>query len=838
MPKRLEEITLIFKRERIRFSGSDVAILECRPEVGEGPEQKAKDFGDDCDVDGNAGNTGLNAGNAGLSEATIDDILAGASFLSGAGWLDKSSVKVKANGSSDADEVIVKTECRPGDLVQGLSYRFYGTWHDHAKYGRQFIAKTFVRVQPHGRAGTIRYLMQAPCVGQVTATTLWDKFQGDAVRILREEPDVAAAAVDRFSRGSAAEASVWLRGQARTEGVEIDLMDLLGGRGFPRNTGKRAVEEWGNRAAEFIRRNPYILGRFRGGSFIRCDQLYHDLGYDPARLKRQALCASYILRRDREGHTWHRPALLEAGLRDMVAGTNVRPFDAARLAKRAGIIATRKDDNGNVWVADSAKARNEGDIAERVADWMEGEPAWPSMAGVDFGEDGKHQRQKCTEALTRQIAILTGGPGTGKTFAASRIIGEILRVFGQGVVAIAAPTGKAAVRITEVMQGYGIDLRARTIHSLLGVESKSEGDGWGFVHGPNNPLPYWFIVIDESSMIDTDLAASLFRACGTGTHILLVGDVGQLPPVGHGAPLRDLIAAGVPTGELTEIRRNSGMIVQACHAIRHGQRFQVCDTLRPEVGENLRLLGASSAAQAVERIVQTIKAIGAAGLADPIWDCQVIVAVNKKSELSRKAINKRLQGELNPTGKTAGDNPFRIGDKIVCLENSWMPIIENAPPGFNEETDADGKKVYVANGEQAAVKHVEPNLTVVQLDAPARLVKIPRGNQSDGDAEEDSEESAGTGCQWDLAYGVSCHKAQGSEWKVIFVVLDEHYGAKMVCSREWLYTAMSRAKTVCFLVGRLSTAYDMIDREAIRKRKTFLAERIGEEVAKRIGYQL
>jgi len=550
MGKKLEEISLTFNRERIRFDGSNVAILECRAEVD--PEAKTE----------------------------VQDDLFGA-------W-------------NPRNEVIVKAECEPRELTQGLSYRFYGTWSTHPKHGRQFQAKTFVHVQPHGRAGTIRYLMQAPCVGQVTAVTLWDKFQGDAVRILREQPEVAAAAVDRFGQGAAAEASVWLRGQATMEGVTIDLIDLLGGRGFPKNTAKKAVEEWGNRAAEFIGRNPYILGQFRGCGFLRCDQLYHDLGGDPGRLKRQALCASYVLARDRAGHTWHRPQLVERGLRGMISGATVRPLDACRLAKRAKMISVRRDAAGLTWITDRRKANNEADAAERVLEWFREPASWPTIADIDASD---HKRQVAVEALQAAVAILTGGPGTGKTYLAVRIIKRIIAVFGADVVAVAAPTGKAAVRITEAMQGYGINLRARTIHSLLGVESRGEGDGWGFKHGPDLPLEYRFIIVDEASMMDTDLAASLFRACAKGTHILLVGDVGQLPPVGHGAPLRDLIAAGVPTGELTEVMRNSGRIVGACHEIRAGKRFVVSSQLDIAAGENLRLLPAVSSAAALEQIV-------------------------------------------------------------------------------------------------------------------------------------------------------------------------------------------------------------------------------------------
>lgn len=446
----------------------------------------------------------------------------------------------------------------------------------------------------------------------------------------------------------------------------------------------------------------------------------------------------------------------------------------------------------------------------------------------------QHQREQLAIATSRSIGILAGSPGTGKTYTLARLVGRIIDLCGTDLVAVAAPTGKAAVRITEALAGYGIAKNASTIHRLLGVANRTAGEGWGFVHDETNPLPHKFIIVDEASMIDTDLAASLLRACAAGTHLLLVGDTNQLPPVGHGAPLRDLIAAGVPTGELTKIERNWGAIVQACADIRDGKRWQTVAELAPDTGQNLKLLPAASGEAAVEKIVETIRAIRERQLYDPIWGVQVIVAVNRKSPLSRRDLNKRLQGELNPTGQRVGSNPFRVSDKVVCLKNSLMPVVENAPSDCNR--DALDGKVFVANGEQARVVAVVEKLTTVQLEAPRRLVKIPRGTENgDGKESDGSDENADdsaattTGCQWDLAYAVSCHKAQGSEFPCVIVALDEYPGARRVCSREWLYTAISRAKGICLLVGKRATADSMCCQRAITKRKTFLKELIQEQ---------
>jgi len=263
--------------------------------------------------------------------------------------------------------LVVKATAEEGELIVGLTYRFYGRWQKHPKYGPQFHAKTFVRSQPHGQAGVIRYLVQAPHVGQATAATLWERFQGDAVRFLREQPDVCSAAVGgQFSEKKAKQAAEWLKGEQALEACTIDLIDLLGGLGFPRDIGKRAVAEWGNKAAELIERNPYLLMRFRGCGFLRTDKLYLKLGGDPAKLKRQAFAAWYALASDADGHTWHPVATVDKGLRGHIGGAEVNGPAAVKLAVRGRLLTARRDDAGRLWLADRRRADNEAAVAQRI----------------------------------------------------------------------------------------------------------------------------------------------------------------------------------------------------------------------------------------------------------------------------------------------------------------------------------------------------------------------------------------------------------------------------------------------------------------------------------------
>jgi len=750
--------------------------------------------------------------------------------------------------------VTIKGPCEPEDLTPSTTYRFYGSFKPYTNprtkvTEQQFHFTTFVKTAPHGRAGTISYLREVEGIGQKTAEKLYDTYGGNAVQTLREIPDVVCDTIcmPHFTHEKARRAAEYLVEQKAMEGCTIDLIDALAGRGFPKVTARAAVAKWGNRAADVIKRCPYYLMAFRGCGFLKTDAMYCDLGKNPAALRRQGLCAWHFLATESSGNTWQPVAKVEEALRQKIGGTRVDPVSALRFAKRARMIATRRDEHGRLWIAEKKDADHEGRIAGYLAAARDWTCQWPDLASLDGISD--HQRAELAAALRGSIAILGGAPGTGKTFTAAALIKTLVELIGEEWIGVAAPTGKAAVRVTENLQKYNLPVRARTIHSMLGVKKNDSTDGWSFEHNEGNVLPYRVIIIDESSMIDNGLMCSFLAAVAPGTLVLFVGDTNQLPPVGRGAPLRDMTTAGVPTGVLTEIRRNSGAIVRACHAIKDGKPFETSTRIDVNGDDpaNLYLVQAGAPEHQIERMFAGIEAGRADGL-NPIWDCQVLVGVNAKSKLSRKDLNRVLQERLNPHGEQAQGNPFRAGDKIVCLKNGFVevdgeggPQPQSFPPDPVEteepETDDDGK-VYVANGELAEVLRVEEKLTIAKLSNPLRIVKIPRGVAKGGEGDDGGKvgaDGAGgsgdgaasdTGCSWDLGYALSCHKSQGSEWPLVLVMLDEYPGARMVCSREWLYTAISRAKRLCLLVGKMGTATGMCRRQALGLRKTFLVEEI------------
>lgn len=749
-------------------------------------------------------------------------------------------------------EITIKGPWDVDELRTQQSYRLYGHWTEYrnqrtGKSERQFHFSTFVQAEPAGREGVISYLRYAGDgngIGTARAVKLWELYGSDAVRVLREDPERVATAIKGLDLEKAKSASAWLQKEKKVEAATIELTNLLAGKGFPRATARAAIKEWGNRAALVVRRDPYSLMNFRGCGFKRCDNLWLELGLPANRLRRQALCAWYAVASDSEGHTWYPVDFAISKLAGLVGTTELRPGSALKLAKRIGqrdldrngaLCFLRTDstgvlvsEGGSVWVAEGRKAWCEQVLADKVVDSYSEIVTWPDVSAIEEITD--HQREQLRSATGGTLGILGGGPGTGKTYTAARMIAVLAEQFGVDQIAVGAPTGKAAVRITEAMNAYGLSLRARTWHSLLGI-GKSSGDSgnWGFAHNESDPLEFRVLVGDESSMLDTNLMASILRARAPGTLLLLIGDVHQLPPVGHGAPLRDLIAAGVPYGELSEIKRNSGGIVEACAAIRTGTRWQP--------GTNLVGIESSSPEQQIESLIATIKSASAHGL-DPIWDVQPVVAVNAKSPLARKAVNEVLQRELNPASRNRPrGQPFAVGDKVVNLKNGFFKPLDSLASLNDEDGDTnDQGDVFVANGELAEVIEVADKHFTARLQSPLRVIRIPRGKAQDGQDGGDGENSdkSTTGCSWDLGFALSVHKSQGSEWPWVIVLVDEYPGARMICTREFWYTAISRAKRQCFLIGKKSVIDAGCRKVAIGKRKTFLKELIHQRTAARI----
>jgi len=414
--------------------------------------------------------------------------------------------------------------------------------------------------------------------------------------------------------------------------------------------------------------------------------------------------------------------------------------------------------------------------------------------------------------LTRNFIV------THNTYTVAQLLKTIIRQGRIGVadIIVGAPTGKAAVRLTETFQQAGIPITARTWHSHL-FRLDAEKD---------EKLHCKLMISDESSMCDIDLTHRIFSARPFGAHMLLVGDPFQLPPVGCGAPFRDLIDSGViPSGHLTKVERNAGEIVEVCARIRDGKRWD--DLLN--VGNVYCQLAKTPDAQ-IEQLETLVRQ-------HDKWEAQVLVPVNEKSPVCRIELNTRLQKLLNVDGEPVKGTKFRIGDKIVCTQNGWYPVSGELSEQIDETDINERMEVRIANGELAEVVNIHPRGFIAKLDSPRRHVIVSVGKDSgkdaamDGDGEETEESSSNEkqpsgGMKWEMGYALSTHKFQGSEMPFVYIVIDEYPGARTICDASWVMTAISRAKQECYLIGNPETAQRWCKTWKIGDRKTFLKERL------------
>ncbi len=403
------------------------------------------------------------------------------------------------------------------------------------------------------------------------------------------------------------------------------------------------------------------------------------------------------------------------------------------------------------------------------------------------------QQQAAVEMAQRSsLSVLTGGPGTGKTTTVNQIVAQVKKQ-GQTVF-LAAPTGKAAKRMMEATGEF-----ASTIHLLLGWEADGENH-YRFAYNAENPLNCDLLILDEVSMIDTFLMADVLNAIDPETtRLLLVGDQDQLPSVGPGAVLRDLLASGkMPHVELDVVHRNAGTIVRACHAIKKGQRYEPDAVIDLDAVPPANLIHVECATpeitlDAIESIVCDRMPLRGY---DPVNDVQVISPVNERGELSCKAVNERLRNRLNPGDDDHGK--FRVGDRVINTVNGRFP-------------GKDNREYSVVNGDIGFVRELQKKTMLVEFADPERQVLMSK--------------KAGHLLH---AYCITCHRFQGSEAPVVLIPVHRQFNYFL--SNPWIYTALSRGKEIVITVGTFDTIVRAIKNNTPNARTTMLKEFLQESV--------
>lgn len=681
-----------------------------------------------------------------------------------------------------------------GSLVPGIEYVFEGDFKKHKKYGWQYAFTSYTRVKPHGREGVVRWLSNAPRVGPVLAARIWETFKQDSIQTLKDKPEIVAQRAGiNLAACKAASAYLIEHEDMETVMVELEQMFSQHSRTLNRRVINQLVQKYGIGSADKIRENPFRLLEFRGVAFPTAYRVWCELGHESGAIECQTECIKYLV--EQSSNTWSKIGVIADQLEKYLSCSPDVKNAVGIGVKRCELVEC------DGLVTSFVRANTELSLAEDIQRIANGPNRWPAIDSL-YGLT-EHQRAQAKAACRRAMGVLVGSPGTGKTYTLSKIVGEIARVYGQESVAVLSFTGKAAARAMEMMASFQLPkVHVSTIHRALipvpGDSGGYDGTGWKFVHNRDKRLKYRFIFLEESSMDGTDISQSLFEAIPDGCNVMWVGDENQLPPVSNGCPLYDVMESEIcGVGRLTEIHRNSGMIERACASLRDNGIFETCSSPDIETGGNLMHIECRGAAQTLN----LNKAIGFCrrlGL-DPIRDMQVITAVNQNTKVCRSTLNDALQKLLNPNGEPDGSGRFRVGDKVVCRKNSWFTNILT-----NEE-------MYVANGDQGRVVAVSEDS--MEIESCGGLL---------------SSKTSKSSCIWELAYAITSHLSQGSEWPFVAVMIDDSWGARSVMSREWFTTAESRAKLFCVNIGPWDVVRDCCKRVELKGRVTRLRELLGE----------
>ena len=685
---------------------------------------------------------------------------------------------------------------RPGDL-----YEMFGTWGKHPQYGAQFKVDRIVPIRPKSAAAIERYLSSGLIkgIGPKTASRIVEHFGDDTLDILDASPQRLMEIPSIGGKKAEAILASW--GEQRSV---ADVMLFLNTHGISPLFASRIFKIYGPQAIEMVSADPYRLAvDIHGIGFLSADRIAQSMGIAPDSQERMRAAILYLLQQGEErGHCYvTTPQLL-----GMLADALKLPEE--KIVPRLADCLGHLNDLGAI--VSEPKVNDEGDKETAhyradliVAEWniahsiqrLLAKPLEVDQARLDgwiarYTEVSgtalsPEQMNAVRTAASHRVFILTGGPGVGKTTTANTII-RLLKAMGK-TVALGAPTGRAAQRLTEVAA-----TPARTIHRML-EWLPAVGN---FTRDENNPLTVQAVIIDESSMLDVRLADALVRAVPDTAQLILIGDVDQLPSVGPGNVLRDLIDSGrVPTTRLTEIFRQaaSSVIVRAAHSINHGQ-FPDPAELTMEAKSDCLFIDADTA-EDVKGIIKhwVTKKLPRDFKFDPVVDCQILTPMNR-GELGTQAFNEELQALLNPGGPNIhefkrGHLILRPGDKVIQSANNYDLGVFNGDIGFIRQTKVEGGKLLVSFGDDRLVTYEDEDVMDLKL-----------------------------------AYAITIHKSQGSEFPVVIIPASmQHY---VMLQRNLMYTALTRARKLAIFIGSKKALSYAISNQSSGQRQTSLVDRL------------
>ena len=729
-----------------------------------------------------------------------------------------SVIRLNVGGRSDLVTVVGNLpEVQPGE-----SLRLEGQWANHPKYGRQFKAEWCKQVLPATAEGIKAYLGSGMIkgIGPVMAGRIVLRFGEETLRVLDEEPKKLRSVLGIGPKRAASLAKSWEE-QKHIRAV----MMFLQSHGVSTNLAVKIYKTYGDDSLQVVQEDPYRLARdIWGVGFKTADKVARDLGLPhdaPSRV--QAGVAYALSRLADEGHVYApedelleeavpllevEPALIREAITELDAEEVVRreqliyplphtsspadtPSTSLPLGGTEGGASVREEQTvylapfyyGEIGVTNRLRDLVESPSTRlapfRSVDW---DALLTQLARESAIQLSAEQRQAVRAALTNKVTVLTGGPGTGKTVTVRTVIAA-LEAFHRKY-ALCAPTGRAAKRLSEATERP-----AKTVHRLLEYSPRD-----GFRRNDQNPLEVDCLIVDEASMLDLLLTNRLLKAVEPAAHVLFVGDVDQLPSVGAGDVLRDIIASDrVAVIRLTKIFRqaaDSGIVVNA-HRINQGQ-FPVLNEF-----DDFYFFSKENPDEAAALLVDVVKrrVPHKFGL-DALDEVQVMAPMYRGS-CGVSNLNRRLQEALNPPSprkreKQVGGRTFRVGDKVMQTRNNYDQDVYNGDIGRVTRIDT-----------------VEQTLTVRIDDRPvlydwAELDVLMH------------------------AFCISTHKAQGSEYTaVVMPIMTQHY---LLLQRNLLYTAITRAKELVVLVGTRKAIWIAVKNDKVSERHSGLSVRLREKV--------
>ncbi|MAE70095.1 MAG: ATP-dependent RecD-like DNA helicase [Gemmatimonadetes bacterium] len=663
----------------------------------------------------------------------------------------------------------------------GVRVRAKGEWIQHPRYGRQLRVANFAVLEPHDADGVLRYLSSGAVegLGAALAKKVVDHFQDETIPVLDAAPH---RLVEIRGIGKATAEKVR---KAWSDHREIrEIMLFLQSHGIGPGFAGRIHRRYGADTVRVAKEDPYrMIQEVRGIGFATADALARELGLppeDPSRLG--AGLAHALLEATDRGNLYLPRAPLLRKAEKLLSVEHELIGDELELTVARGDLVGDED---RIYRPEMYAC--EVEVGRRLRELASARPKLGSThrsVEDDIAQVGRRQRLDFTErqraalhqALERKILVVTGGPGTGKT----TITVGLIALFGlRGLqVGLAAPTGRAAKRLADASH-----LRASTIHRMLAFDPES-GE---FTRNEDRPLSCDVLIVDEASMIDVPLMLHLLRALPRETRLILIGDVDQLPSVGPGTLLKDLIASGVGgVIVLDQIFRQdeTSRIVSNAHRINKGEMPELAN------GHGFYFLSRETP----EEIADTVVDLAASRLPKaydlhPRDEIQVIAPMYR-GDAGADRLNERLRDAINPEGKALirGQREFRVGDKVMQIRNDYNKLIFNGDIGV--VAALDGKTLEVRFSESVA------EYTSADLD------------------------------DLTAAYAVSVHKSQGSEFPaVILPVSTQHF---VMLQRNLLYTALTRARRLAVIVGTEEAVRLAVQRDQVRRRYSGLRERLAQ----------